>query len=100
MVLLFTVRSVGKVQRLLGETSRTRICVRLPPSLSWICTSSADSIRKGSAESDDHVGNFFLNCVDDDLMDFTDPQRRRDIHRVEHIIIHRLLGDILKKQRD
>ena len=46
-VLLFTVRSVGKVQIILGEMARIITCVRLPPPPEWICTSSADSIRGG-----------------------------------------------------
>ena len=41
-----------------------------------------------------------LNCGDDDLMDFIDPQRLGGIHRVEQIIGHRLLGEKRKRQRD
>ena len=48
--------------------------------------------EKGGAESEDHVEHFLLNCGDDDLMDFIYPQRLGDIHRVEQIISHRLLG--------
>ena len=56
--------------------------------------------EKGGAESEDHVEYFLLNCGDDDLMDFIYSQRLGDIHRVEQIISHHLLGEKRKNQQD
>ena len=56
--------------------------------------------EEGGAKSEDHVDPLLLNCGDDDLMDFIDPQRLGGIHRVEQIIGHRLLGEKRKRQRD
>ena len=55
---------------------------------------------KGGADAEDHVEHFLLNCGDDDLMDFIYTHRLCDIHRVEEIISHRLLGEKRNKQRD
>ena len=98
--LLLAVRAVRQVEVKLGEVPGIGTCVRLLPPLKWIRTAAQIQYEKGGAESEDHVGHFLLNCGDDELMEFIYPQRLGDIHRVEEIISHRLLGEKRKMQRD